>query len=82
MKTKTIYWIVGIAAVVGAGYYIWKKNKSEGVLNVESVNKKCYGTPLPNDPSCSEWKLVKKSGNCVWECQDHMKPPKENKPSF
>lgn len=27
MKKKTWYWIIGIAAVAGAGYWIWKQNK-------------------------------------------------------
>lgn len=27
MKAKTWYWIIGVAAVAGVGYWMWKKNK-------------------------------------------------------
>jgi len=63
---KYIYWGIGIAAVAGLGYWLYKKNKEKTSSAEGNCPKPLYGPP--STPSnCSSWYWNTKY--CRWVCQ-------------
>lgn len=75
MNKKTIYWAVGIIAVIGTGIYGYKKGWfGENESNVQGgCSKPTYDAPSSN--FCTQWKWNTKT--CKWVCETSVKPPKD-----
>lgn len=74
MKTKTIYWIVGVAAVAGFGIIGYKKGWfGEKISNASGNCDKPVGAPpYSTNEFCTSWTWNKKK--CEWVCTDSVKP--------
>lgn len=76
MKTKTIYWIIGIAAAAGIGIIGYRQGwfgekKSNAAGNCDKPNKPI---PTSTNENCTNWQWNKKK--CEWICTDSVKPPR------
>jgi hypothetical protein len=82
MKTKNIYWIIGVAAVAGVGIIGYKKGwfgekKSNAAGNCDiPVGSPPYST----NEFCTSWDWDKKK--CIWVCKDSVKPSRRGGPLY
>lgn len=80
MKNKTIYMLIGGVAIVGLGYWWYKKSNEKksgfvegsGITQATGIGRKCH-EPIPRPEqsnNCRAWEWNKHS--CTWECKKNM----------